>query len=81
MGTIHSDQTSTLNDYIATYYLLHVPLVHLYKFRLDLAAYCLTFPLDDNQIRIARNILGIGTWFDATLVYRVNECNRRSYNS
>ena len=21
------------------------------------------------------------TWFDATLVYRFNECNRRSYNS
>ena len=55
--------------------------MHLYKFRLDLTAYCLTFPLDDNLIRIARNILGFGTWFDATLVYRFNECNRRSYNS
>ena len=21
------------------------------------------------------------TWFDATLVFRFNECNRRSYNS
>ena len=23
----------------------------------------------------------VHTWFDATLVYRFNECNRRSYNS
>ena len=26
-------------------------------------------------------IPGFQTWFDATLVYRLNECNRRSYNS
>ena len=26
-------------------------------------------------------IPGFQTWFDATLVYRFNECNRRSYNS
>ena len=32
-----------------------------------------------------QNVFGnkckVQTWFDATLVYRFNECKRRSYNS
>ena len=30
------------------------------------------------QTIISRNHSN-GTWFDATLVYRINECNQRSY--